>query len=361
MNTLVLIPGRKSLRYARFTGQAAITGGTIRGFRWQGAHKALEEIRSIVRGSGFFDGPSTAIAIHGVYGGEEFTGPAPLGPDTYARLERIAPLSPLHVANVIELARAVEETFVGIPAVLAFDTSFFVDLPARERTYAVSTDLAAKMGIRRWGYHGLLHEAAAVAAGRNARRVGNDEPQRVLSICLDARPEIAAIVGKRPVMVTSGATPLEGLPGETHCGEIDPAIALALAHEGGLGPEGTNALLTGESGLCGLAGRRVRLDDVLTGRSVELQRAREVLLYRMLLAVGAAAAAMGGVDAVMFCGPYVGCAPTVARAILPRLEATGALASAVNWDVYPGNLERILADLAVLCVRPPAEELMLTG
>jgi acetate kinase len=92
------------------------------------------------------------------------------------------------------------------------------------------------LALRRWGYHGLFHEAASMEAGRAWRKRGFDQPARILSICLEAQPEIAAVLGRRPITVTSGATPLEGLPGETNSGEIDPAVALALAGEAGLGP-----------------------------------------------------------------------------------------------------------------------------
>ena len=348
MNTLVLIPGRKSLRYAGFVAGRETCTGTIRGFRWQGASAALDEIRTIVQAVGLLD-DFTSVVVHGLFGGEEFPGPAPLDQDALARLERIARQSPLPVAGLIETALEVQEVFVGMPARLAFETSFFVDLPARERTYAVSPDLSRKLALRRWGYHGLFHQAASLEAGRRLRKRGLDQPPRILSICLDAQPEIAAVLGHRPITVTSGATPLEGLPGETNSGEIDPAVALALAGEAGLGPEGANALLVGESGLSGLVGRRVRLDDVLTSVRNDCTRAREVLLYRMLLASGAAAAALGGVDAVVFSGRYASCSAVVAREVLPRLDRTGVLgADAAEWMVFPQPLEAVLAETAIL-------------
>jgi acetate kinase len=209
--------------------------------------------------------------------------------------------------------------------------------------------LSHKLALRRWGYHGLFHQAASLEAGRRLRKRGLDCPPRILSLCLDAQPEIAAVLGCRPITVTSGATPLEGLPGETNSGEIDPAVALALAGEAGLGPEGANALLVGESGLSGLVGHRVRLDDVLTSARSECMRAREVLLYRMLLASGAAAAALGGVDAVVFSGRYVSCSAVVAHDVLPHLERAGALAlDAAQWMIFAKPLEGVLAEMANL-------------
>ena len=347
MNTLVLIPGRKSLRYAGFVAGAETCTGSIRGFRWQGPRAALDEVRTIVQAVGLGD-DAVSVVVHGLFGGEEFPRPAALDQDSLARLERIARQSPLHVAGSIETAYAVQAVFAGMPARLAFETSFFVDLPLRERTYAVSPDLSRKLALRRWGYHGLYHEAASLEVGRRLRKRGFQDPPRILSICLDARPEIAAVLGRRPITVTSGATPLEGLPGETNSGEIDPAVALALAGEAGLGPEGANALLVGESGLSGLVGHRVRLDDVLTSARSECARARDVLLYRMLLASGTAAAALGGVDAVVFSGRYVSCAAVVAHHLLPRLDCAGALAAhAGEWTIFTKPLEAVLAETAI--------------
>ena len=348
MNTLVLIPGRKSLRYAGFIAGSETCTGTIRGFRWQGPRAALDEVRTIVQAVGLCD-DATSVVVHGLFGGEEFPSPAALDHDAFVRLDRIARQSPLHVAGLIDTAHAVQEVFAGMPARLAFETSFFVDLPLRERTYAVSPDLSHKLALRRWGYHGLYHEAASREASRSWRKRDCATSPRILSICLDAQPEIAAVLGRRPITVTSGATPLEGLPGETNSGEIDPAVALALAGEAGLGPEGANALLVGESGLSGLVGRRVRLDHVLTSARSECFRAREVLLYRILLASGTAAAALGGVDAVVFSGRYVSCSAVVAQQVLPQLDRAGALGPhAAEWTIFAKPLEAVLADTATV-------------
>jgi acetate kinase len=188
--------------------------------------------------------------------------------------------------------------------------------------------------------------------GRAIRRSSGYELRGDLTrsngISEEAQPEIAAVLGRRPITVTSGATPLEGLPGETNSGEIDPAVALALAGEAGLGPEGANALLVGGSGLSGLVGHRVRLDHVLASKRSDCVRARDVLLYRMLMASGTAAAALGGVDAVVFSGRYASCSAVVAQHVLPHLERAGALGPhAAEWTVFAKPLEAVLADTAI--------------
>ncbi len=362
MNTLVLIPGRRSLRYAGFRSCEASCMGSIRGWHWQGPDAALEEVAAIARATGLAD-DDLRIAIRGVYGGPDFPGPVWLDQENEKRLLELARHSPVHLATLVDVAQAARRVLPRAPVVVAFETSFFVDLPARERTYAVSPELAQRLALRRWGYHGLFHAAAVAEANRAWRRAGRNVPARILSICLDPQPEIVAVLGQRPITVTSGATPLEGLPGETNSGEIDPSLALALAGEAGLGPEGANALLTSESGLTGLAGRRVRLDEVLAAPAGDLERVREFLLYRLLTAAGAGAAALGGVDLLIFSGRYTAVAPVVARELSPRLQACGALlCPATHWEMLTTPLEQILADLAMVqqvpasCVWSPLPE-----
>ena len=348
MNTLVLIPGRRTLRYAGFRSNDASCMGTIRGWHLQGPGAALEEVAAIARATGLAD-DDLRVAIRGIYGGPEFPAPVWLDENSEKRLQDLSRHSPIHLSTLVDVAQAARRALPRTPVIVVFETSFFVDLPVRERTYAVSPELAQKLELRRWGYHGIFHSAAVTEANRAWRRSGRDTPARILSICLDPQPEMVAALDQRPITVTSGATPLEGLPGETHSGEIDPSLALALAGEAGLGPEGANALLTSESGLSGLAGRRVRLDEVLASTTGDLVRVKEFLLYRILTAAGAAAAALGGVDTLIFSGGYTAVAPVVARELLPRLHACGALlCPPTHWEMLTTPLERLLADIAMV-------------
>jgi acetate kinase len=348
MNTLVLIPGRRGLRYAGFRDHDASCMGTIRGWRWQGTGSALEEVASIARATGLADG-DLRIAIRAIYGGPEFPAPVWLDESNERRLLELARHSPVQLSNLVDVAQMARRVLPRSRAIVLFETSFFVDLPTRERTYAVTPQLAEKLALRRWGYHGIFHSAAVTEANRVWRRAGHDTPARILSICLDPQPEVVGVLGQRPITVSSGATPLEGLPGETNSGEIDPSLALALAGEAGLGPEGANALLTGESGLSGLAGRRVRLDEVLAETAGDLVRVKEFLLYRILTAAGAAAAALGGVDLLIFSGRYTAVAPVVARELLPRLQTCGALlCPPTHWEMLTTPLERLMADIAMV-------------
>ena len=268
------------------------------------------------------------IALEVKYGGSEFPAPVRVTPEVLRQLEQLAPRAPMHLPGVIALARACDQFFPGIPVVLVFQTACFAQLPAREAYYGIDPNLGDSLGIRRFGYNGLYHQAAVRHAANELRRGGLAHPARIISICLEPQPELAAFLDRRPLMVTRGATPLEGLPGQTACGEIDPSIVLILREKLQWGPEQINQALTRKSGLLGLLGAPARLDELFSDPNPSFELAREIVRYRLLNAAGAALACLSGVDALTFSGRYgnlgfgLGIAPEIRDAgILPAISS----------------------------------------
>jgi acetate kinase len=260
-----------------------------------------------------------------------------------------AACAPLHIPATCSAARACLNVFAGTPVLLAPETGFFWALPAREQVYALDAHTRTALGLRRFGFHGLMHDAACSAVAPRRARAGRRAPAHVLSVCLDPLPEIAAVRGHQPVMATGGATPLEGIPGETTSGEIDPGIVLALSKQTALGPEQIDAMLTRESGMRGLAGAPVCLGDVLCHpRSPGELLARDVLEYRILLACGAGAAALGGVDAIAFSGVYANAGEALEAPLRNRL-ATALAVDPTGIDVcyVRDSIDRVMANMAV--------------
>jgi acetate kinase len=343
MNSLVLIPRSTGLRYFRFTVGPS---GTAESGLAPGPHGTTTQVGDVqaVLAANHEAAAIDVLTIRAVYGGREFPAPVIVDPSSQARLLGLAAQAPLAVANTNALIDDVRASFPGTPIALAFETSFFVDLPARETTYALPSEVGHS--LRRWGYHGLYHEAAtaelAQALGPHRR------PARMLSICLDARPEMAAVLGRAPLMVTSGATEAEGLPGERNCGEIDPAIPLALAADPALGPERANQLLTRESGFCGMLGYRATLGEVLSARRARVARVREHLLYQMSLAAGSSLATLDGLDGVVFSGRCAEHSEIVAAHLVPQIERTLDLPSgSLPWRICATSLETIVAAAGV--------------
>jgi acetate kinase len=289
--------------------------------------------------------PLDVIAVRGLYGGDRFTRPVFASEPVLADLTALAPQAPLHVPHLVQLVKAARRAFPQTPVALVFETAFFVPLPERERRYGVDPELIESRSLRRFGFHGIFHEAACLDA---ARKLRSPEP-RILSICLEPRPELAACRGRLPVMVTGGSTPVEGLPGETSCGDLDPSVVLKLADDRRWGPEGTSRLLTCDSGLRGLAGRDVSLAEVLQCSDGDLQLARDVFLNCLLRACGAGIAALGGLDAIVYTGRYANSAPVLHDWLNGHLSET--IQRDTTCLIHSHTLPQHLRDIAYVMVR----------
>jgi acetate kinase len=347
MNTLVLQPYSRRLDYSFFTdvsrrpADAASLAATM-----NDAAQVAKTLGSIV--AACRQGPAAEVdlvAVRGAFGGAEFRGPALVTEDTLQKLRDLVPQDPLHVPALLVLLDCLAAALPETPVVLVFETAFFAELPARENLYGLDAQLAQGMNLKRYGYHGILHEAACLEGRSGAPR---SESARTISICLENQPEIAAVQGRRPVMVTSGATPLEGLPGQTTCGELDPGIVLMLAEKLRWGAEQINLALTRGSGWLGLTGERMGLDTLMTSDRPELQLAADVMRYRMLLACGAGTAAMGGVDRIVFSGRYAGLSHLLGPWLQSKLStACRHGGGQIVWQEFLESPDRLIADAAL--------------
>lgn len=259
-----------------------------------------------------------AVAIRVLYGGEHFKKTVIYDRSILPRLEDLVPESPLHMSLVIKLIKTLERGGPVPDILLFFDTAFFVDLPIQERVYALDSEFLdtheGSLGaVRRFGYHGLYHQAVYRSITRqytNARRI--------ISVCLEPVPEVVGIYDGKPVMVSGGSTPMEGIPGNTTCGEIDPGILLLIEEKKKWGPEMINEILGRRSGLSALTGKSVSIDEVLSHEEM-YGPAKRLLEYRILAACGSAIATMNGFDAVAFSGRYVDSAWILAGDLVPKL------------------------------------------
>jgi acetate kinase len=276
-----------------------------------------------------------------VHGGARFTAPTVLDGGTLAALEEVSRLAPLHngpaLAAVREVAAAIGP---AVPQVGVFDTAFHAALPEPARTYALPADLAARHGIRRFGFHGLAHrsmaEQWAVAAGRPLAAA------RLVTLQLGGGASACAVHGGRSVDTSMGFTPLEGLVMGTRSGDLDPALVGFLARAEDVGVEEVERRLNHESGLLGLSGRSRDMADLLAEASAGDRRAAlavDVFCHRATKYVGAYLAVLGGADAVVFGGGIGERAPAV------RARICGALAFA-GLDLDPDANDAAVGTLA---------------
>jgi acetate kinase len=247
--------------------------------------------------------PITAVGHRVVHGGNEFTSPLLLDAQAEERLGRLGELAPLHNPPALALIAVALEERPDLPQVACFDTAFHATLPAEAFTYALPDGWAARWGLRRYGFHGLSHSWASRRAGALI-----DQPVsslRLVTAHLGAGASLAAVLGGRSVDTTMGFTPLDGLVMATRSGSVDPGLILWVLRNGGLTATQVEDALEHDAGLLGLSGRSGDLREVLCAADNGEERsalAYRVLLHRLRAAVAAMAAALGGIDGLVFTG-----------------------------------------------------------
>jgi acetate kinase len=259
-----------------------------------------------------------------VHGGRRFTGATVIDDAVAAAIAGLTDLAPLHQPRALAGIQAVAAALPGVPAVACFDTSFHAGMPAAAATFALPGPWNERFALRRYGFHGLSHAYAS----RRAAELLEQEPGRLrLVTChLGAGSSLAAVHGGHSVDTTMGFTPLDGLVMATRCGSVDPGLIVWLLQHGGLSLGEVAAGLESSSGLSGLAGLPSRSGDM---REVRLaadegepgaRLAVEVHAHRLRREIAAMAAAMSGLDALVFTGGIGEHQPAV------RAEAAAGLA-----------------------------------
>lgn len=247
-------------------------------------------------------GGAQAVVHRIVHGGERFSGPVLIDAEVLKALRDLTDLAPLHQPKSLAALEAVSRRLPDLPAVACFDTAFHATMPLAASTYALPRRWRERWGLRRFGFHGLSHSWVA-------RRVPEllsirDANLRIVSCHLGAGASLCAIHGRRSIDTTMGFTPLDGLAMATRSGSVDPGLLLWLLEHEAVGVHEMGEALEHESGLVGLAGSS-DMRTVLarsTGGDREATLAAEVYVHRLRAGIASMAAALGGVDVLVFTG-----------------------------------------------------------
>jgi acetate kinase len=237
-----------------------------------------------------------------VHGGTEFTEPVLIDARVTRRLEALTDLAPLHQPKSLRALALVGRLLPEVPAVASFDTAFHAGLPAAAATYALPPEWRRRFELRRFGFHGLAH---AYLSRRAAELLGRPAAElRIVTGQLGAGGSLAAVHGGRSVDTTMGFTPLEGLVMATRSGSVDPGLVLWLEEHVGMPPSELAATLEHRSGLLGLTGSADMraIEAAAAGGDPAAGLALDVYAHRLRGAIAAMAAAMGGIDALVFGG-----------------------------------------------------------
>lgn len=331
---LVVNAGSSSLKLTLLDGADQV----IAARELEAAHGELDE--AALRDA-LADGLDAADAVGHriVHGGERFVTATLIDAEIEAALRELTDLAPLHQPKSLAALDAVSAQLPKIPAVACFDTAFHAGLPAAASTYALPAAWRERWPIRRYGFHGLSHSWVARRAPQLLGHPAND--LRLVSCHLGAGASLCAIADGRSLDTTMGFTPLEGLVMATRSGSIDPGLLLWLMQHTEMSEHELAFALEHESGLQGLSGSadmRIVLKRAADGDPSSVL-ALEVWEHRLRALIAAMAAALGGLDALVFTGG-IGerSAPIRARAVA-GLGFLGLAIDAERNETASGDLE----------------------
>lgn len=244
-----------------------------------------------------------AVGHRLVHGGEKFSDSVEITPAVIDMVEECVPLAPLHNPANLKGVAAIEKLLPGIRQVGVFDTAFFQSMPEHAYRYALPYDMCKKHHIRRYGFHGTSHR---YVSARACEILGLDyEKTRIVTAHIGNGASMAAIQGGKAIDVSLGMTPVEGLMMGTRSGDVDPGVLTFLMENENLDASGISQLINKKSGVLGVSGVSSdmrEIEDAIKEGNERATLALKMYDYRIKKYLGAYAAAMGGIDVLVFTG-----------------------------------------------------------
>lgn len=256
-----------------------------------GTRTIIAEVRERLAGNDL-----VAVGHRVVHGGTHHLAPVRVDPGVVAQLETLIPLAPLHQPHNLAPIRTLMTEAPDIPQIACFDTAFHATQPMVARSYAIPRVMTAE-GVLRYGFHGLSYE---FIAGRIAERAPHLAEARVIAAHLGNGASLCAMRGGRSVASTMGFTAVDGLMMGTRCGSIDPGVLIWLMDEKGMDARAIERLIYKESGLLGVSGITSDMRTLRKAEAAEAKEAIDLFVYRIVREIGSMAAALGGLDALVF-------------------------------------------------------------
>lgn len=294
--------------------------------------------------------PPDAVVHRVVHGGTRFTAPALIDDAAHGAIAALSELAPLHNPLAIHWIDAARKIWgAGTLQVATFDTAFFASLPPVAAQYALPPDIGVELGVRRYGFHGLAHEAMW-------RRWCELEPQlehggRLITLQLGGGCSMAAIDRGQPRDTSMGFSPLEGLVMATRSGSLDAAVVPYLERRLGVSGERVVEILNERCGLAGAAGSSGDPRALLDEGSPRARQAVELYCYRAREYLGSYLAVLGGCDGIVFGGGVGEHVAEVRARILRDLEWAGITLDPATNEAAQGSESRISAAASRVSVR----------
>jgi len=312
-----------------------------------GAIKSLDEIN--------------AVGHRIVQGGDKYCESCLVTPEVEAGIEELCDLAPVHNAGHLRGIRAVDALMPNTPQVVVFDNAFHSTMPPKAYLYAVPYEFYEKWHVRRYGFHGTSHR---YVSRRVCEYLGVDyEKQRIITCHIGNGASVSAVMNGKCIDTSMGLTPLAGVMMGSRCGDIDPSAVTYLMEKTGMKPQEMADFLNKKSGVLGISGVSSDMREVDEAAQDGNKRARlalDMYCYRIKKYIGAYAAAMGGVDIIVWTAGVGENQKQIRMDSCSGLEFLG-----VKMDAYANNTrgeEAIISakDSRVkVCVIPTDEEMVI--
>ncbi len=280
-----------------------------------------------------------AVGHRLVHGGEFYANSVRVNEDVIRVMEECSNLAPLHNPANLKGIEAITSILPEIPQCGVFDTAFHQTMPAKAYLYALPLEMYEKQKIRRYGFHGTSHKYVSQIA---ADYVGKDiKDLKIITAHIGNGASITAIDGGKSVDTSMGFTPLEGLMMGTRCGDIDPAIPIFMMKEMDMTVDEVNNVLNKKSGMLGLSAisndMREIEEDILERKVPNAIQAHDVYAYKIKKYIGAYAAAMNGVDILVFTGGVGENMPILRSLVCKDLDFMGIKLDENENDQFKGG------------------------
>ena len=292
-------------------------------------------------------GELAAVGHRVVHGGPRYTEPQRITPEMVETLHQLEPFDPEHLPEEIQLTEAFFKRFPDLPQVACFDTTFHRDLPQVARLLPIPRRYEAR-GVRRYGFHGLSY---AYLMEELARVAGKDAAEgRVVLAHLGNGASLAAVRGGKPMDTSMSFTPTAGIPMSTRSGDLDPGLVWYLNRVENINSRQFNKMVNFESGLLGISETSSDMSELLEREATDVRAAEAVAVfcYQVRKWIGAFAAAIGGLDTLIFSGGIGENAPAVR---LRSCEGLGFLGIEIDEQQNAGNAAVISTGSSRVVVR----------
>lgn len=266
-----------------------------------------------------------AIAFRILFGGDYFDKPAIVDSKFFGHFGKLTDFFPFYIPSTLSMLKRFRNTFNDIPLIAFFETSFFLKLPDEKKYYALPFEYYKDNKIKKFGFHGIFHEANAGMMSSGGR---------MISIVFDKQTTVCAIHNKRPLSISLGYTPLEGVMSSTACGDLDPGIVFYLMNVHNFSIYEIDEMLKNKSGFLGLTGYDIELKNMikLRGKDAKVDLAFDVYAAQIMKHIGEGISALGGLDNIIISGSNVDIFTPVIHSIIKKIYFLGINIVRLPWD-----------------------------